>query len=277
MKRLVIAVACAAILASCFILTSGGARADMLVMPMRVYFKDGDRLKGLTTLNTGNVQAVYRLSFEHKKQLPNGSYENLQGPLNPAYNPADWLVYSPRQVSLVPQAKQGIRISLRRPADLPDGEYRTHAILKRTARDAIESRGESAPQGSQASMMINVGFAIPVVIRKGRYDTTATIESFRMLAPDASDGGKSRAQIDILRQGKYSSVGRVDAYWRAPGAQEEVQVSGRSSLIIFPEVDRRTATLTFNRPVQGGTIRLVYRGIEADKDIVFDEKTFPVQ
>lgn len=275
MKKLVTLGLCAAILIS--VLTGGSARAvaDMLILPIRVYFKDGDRMKGLTTLNTGKVQAVYRLSFEHKKQLPDGGYENLDTPLNAPYNPADWLVYSPRQVDLVPQGKQGIRLSLRRPADLPDGEYRVHAVLKRTARDAIENRGEDAPKGQQATLMINVGFAIPVVVRKGKYDTTASIESVKVLPYTAENQGK-RGEITINRKGKYSSVGRVEAYWLAPGAKEEVMVSPRNSVVIFPEVERRTARLAFDRSIQGGTLRVVYRGAEADAGVVFDEKTFPV-
>ena len=274
-KKTVIAGVCAAVLALGVTQFVRAAAADMLILPMRVYFKDGERMKGLTTVNTGNVQAIYRLTFNHKKQMPDGSYANLDSTLTPGYDPSEWLVYSPRQVDLAPQAKQGVRISLRRPADLPDGEYRVHAVLKRVARENIEMRGEDAPKGATATMMINVGFAIPVIIRKGKYDTTAHIKDFKMVSPAAGEKDqRARAELTVVRKGKYSSVGRLEAFWTPPGGGEEVMVSPRNSLIIFPEVEERSTKIVFDRAVQGGKLRVVYLGMEADTGVIFDEKTF---
>ncbi len=273
MKRLkcfMIAVLCAGILMWPLI----PARADILILPLRVYFKDGDRVKALTTMNNGQVQAIYRLAFDHKKQQPDGSYLNLTSALNPDYDPAQWLVYSPRQVDLLPQARQAIKISLRRPADLPDGEYRVHGVLERIARDKIEARGEGAVTG----FMINVGFAVPIIIRKGKYDTTATLQSFKLLPPDPQEAKPLQwAELQVLREGKYSSVGTVDVFWTPPGGGEEIKVTKRNSLVIYPEVSLRSDRVLLDRAIAGGTVRVVYRGMEADAGIVFDEKTFPVQ
>lgn len=275
-KKSIFRTACAVILAGCIGFAVAPSLADMTILPLRVIFKDGERMKGLTVLNSGSVQAIYRLELQHKKQLPNGAYVSLDQPLNAPYDPSQWLVYSPRQVDLPPQGKQGIRMSLRRPADMPDGEYRVHAALTRIARDKIEMSGEDAP-GAAAAMMINVGFAVPVVIRKGKYDTTAAIESIQPASHDFKGKAPTTAvEVKVKRSGKYSAMGRIEAYWTPPGG-EEVRVNGNANMIIYPELQERTSKVVLDRLVQGGTLRLVYRGIEADKGVVFDEKTFPVQ
>lgn len=270
-KTIILALACLAAIA---VQSPLPAAADMLILPMRVYFKDGDRMKGLTVVNTGDVQAIYRLSFEAKKQMPDGSYINLEQPLTPGYDPAEWLVYSPRQVDLLPQAKQGIRISLRRPENMPDGEYRTHVVLKRIARESIELRGDD-DKGATPTMMINVGFAVPVIVRKGKYDTQVSIDSFKLQPQVAgSKDLRPQASIEVSRKGKYSAVGKLLAYWTPPGSKEEIMVSPQNSLIIFPEVEKRSARIVFDRAIQGGKLRVVYQGMEVDNGMVFDERTF---
>lgn len=271
LKKRFAAMLCVAILMLCVT----PVVADMLILPMRVYFKDGERMKSLTVLNNGGSQAIYRLAFVHNKQQPDGSYVEMPQTITPGYDPSEWLVYSPRQVDLMPQAKQSIKISLRRPADMPDGEYRVHAVMRRVARDIIENRGSDAVSGK---MMINVGFAVPVVVRKGRYDTTATFESFKLLPPETKGGvARSRAEVTLLRKGKFSSVGRIEGFWTPPGGGEEVEVIKKRSMVIYPEVGERKAVIALDRVIQGGTLRLVYRGMEADRGVVFDEKTYPLQ
>lgn len=274
-KKPVFRVVCAAMLILCASVAIKPAAADMMLFPLRVFFKDGERMKGLTVLNTGNVQAIYRLELQHKRQLPTGAYADMEAPADPALDPAKWLVYSPRQVDLQPQGKQGIKLSLRRPPEMPDGEYRVHAALTRIARDQIENTGENAP--TTAKMMLNVGVAVPVVIRKGKYDTTASILGAKVFPP-AANGKDNRSQVELQvnRKGKYSAVGKIEAFWTPPGG-DEIKVNKGASFIIYPEVDTRTSKIFLDRPIQGGTLRIVFRGDDIDKGVVFDEKTFPVQ
>ncbi len=262
------------VLACGVFVTALPAVANMLIMPVRVYFADGERMKSLTVLNRGEEQAVFRVVMQHKKQLPDGGYENLSAPLVAGFDPSQWLVYSPRQVNLEGQSKQSVRVSLRRPADLPDGEYRVHMALDRTARERIEARtgeaGKITPQ-----MFINVGFAIPVIIRKGKNDTVAEIKGYSILPPDAQGGDtRGRLMVDLSRRGKFGAVGELTAFWTPPGGGEEVLAGQQKGVIIYPELDARTIRIYLNTPIQGGKLRIVYSGIEVDRGKVFDEKTF---
>lgn len=253
------------------------AQASMLIMPVRIYFVDGERMKTLTVLNKGSEQAVFRIEMQHKKQLPEGGYLNLTEPLVSGYDPSKWLVYSPRQVSLEGQAKQSIRLSLRRPAELPDGEYRVHMALDRIARGSIEGRNAAEQDKIVPQMFLNIGFAIPVIVRKGRNDTIATINSYKLLPPDVKSNDKrNRMEVDISRQGKYSSVGELTVYW-TPAGGDEVLIGQQKAMIIYPELAGRATTVMLNQAPQGGKIRISYIGTEVDAGKTFDEKVFTAQ
>lgn len=253
------------------------AWANMLIMPTRVYFVDGERMKTLTVLNEGAEQAVFRIQMQYKRQLPEGGYESLSAPLNPGYDPASWLVYSPRQVTLEGQAKQSIRLSLRRPAELPDGEYRVHLALDRTARERIERR-QGEPGKMSPQMFLNVGFAVPVIIRKGANDTTVQIKGYNLLPADIQAGDKRpRLMVDLVRSGKFSSVGEVAAYWTPAGATEEVLVGQQKGVVIYPEVDARSIRVFLDQQIHGGKLRVIYTGSEVDRGKTFDERVFALQ
>lgn len=273
MKKSTIRNACAGLLMFGMIAAIYPAAASMLLLPVRVYFKDGERMKGLTVLNKGDTQAVFSMKFEHKKQLAEGGYEALTEPLTPGYDPSKWLVYSPRQVSLEPQGRQGVRLSLRRPADIPAGEYRVHMALDRTARERIE-RGPAEPGKSTTKFMVNVGFSVPVIIRIGKNDAVAEIKSYNLLPPDVKAQDKRpRLMVDIARSGKFSTVGEVTAFWTPPGG-DEVKVGQQKGVIIYPELAGRTARVFLDQPISGGTLRIVYSGIEVDRGTTFDERIF---
>lgn len=253
------------------------AAADMMIMPVRVIFKDGERMKGLSAINTGNTQALYRLELSHKKQIRNGSYQELEGPLDPNFDMSKWLVYSPRQVDLPPQGKQAIRMSMRRPPDLPDGEYRLHAKLSRVSKDKTDrDAGVVTRRGATPGYDVNVGFAVPVVLRKGKYDTTVSIQNMSYIQAKPTDKDKrNQVILELHRKGKFSSMGQVVVYWTPAGGGEEKQAGVLNNMTIYPELDIRDARVYLDEPVSGGTFRVVYQGTDADKGIKFDEKTFP--
>ena len=113
------------------------AQANILIMPIRIVFGPRDRMQDITVLNTSETQAgTYRLAWIFAKQTEEGTYVKLDEPLNPELDPEQTMLFSPRQVTLPPGGKQRVRLSLRRPADLPDGEYRAHLYLKNASRQA---------------------------------------------------------------------------------------------------------------------------------------------
>jgi P pilus assembly chaperone PapD len=112
---------------------SGGARAagDLLVAPTRVVL-DGARGTEVILNNIDSVPATYRVSLELRRMDAQGNLDEIT-PENatPAEAQAlNMITYAPRRVELAPNQPQSIRIGLRAPADLPDGEYRVHMLFR---------------------------------------------------------------------------------------------------------------------------------------------------
>lgn len=245
--------------------------AGLLVMPPRLIFKDGDRMKTLTVVNNSEEDALYRLTFYHQKQLQDGSYEMSNEAVTPGFDLTKMLVYSPRQVQLEAGGKQGVRMSLRRPENLPDGEYRVHVKVARF----MDEEARKATKGQTAVVAINIAFAVPVILRKGKYDTTAKISDVKFVraANDGKNKNPAKVQFAINRQGKYSALGNVRVFWKDASGNEKL-VGILNKVNVFPEIEKRTVSVGLNENISGGSFRVRFEGDDVDKGILFDEVSF---
>jgi hypothetical protein len=250
-----------------------GARADLMIMPVRVVFQGHDRTSNVTLVNVADHTETYRLSWMYQLQKEDGSYTQLPGPIDAAHDPAKMVVFSPRQVTLEAGEQQNIRLSLRRPPDLPDGEYHAHLRFQATGADAT-STSALTKKGVSTELLIHVGFAIPVMIRQGHYDATATISDPHFIPATAQSGAE--LQVTLNRGGHYGTTGVLKAFWTPHGGNEK-QIGLLNNTNTFTEVTHRTARIRLTESrIVGETVRVVYEGDGPDKGISYDEKTFPV-
>lgn len=260
---------------------AGSALAQAMIMPLRVTFENRDRTADIVLINPSNTAAVtYKLGWLNRAMTEDGNYKIIEGPLNPEFDPESAILFSPRQVTLPPGGKQKIRLSLRRPADLPDGEYRAHLNLQRVGSGSqrdMKTRG--APEGVSVKMGMNFGIAIPVIVRQGGpYDTTATIGKPSFVPASADGKQPAKVKFDITRGGKYSANGKVTVFWTPPGDKER-QISVRTGVKIYHEISRLEVSMPLEKgltQLTGGSLRIVYEGEDPDEDVKFDEKTFPI-
>ena len=244
--------------------------AKLLLMPTYAVFEDRERTQDITIVNTSDETSIYRMGWLHYKQKPDGTYDRLSHPLNENFSPEDMVIFSPRQVTLPPKARQRIRMSLRRPPDLPDGEYRGHLKLQNIGEADARARTQ-ASKGVTTEVGVNIGFAMPVIVRQGAYDAKASILNPSFKPPPSESDPRPRLSVTLTRSGTHGTMGRLLAYWAAPG-KEERQIGVLNNVNIFPDIDQRTANipLTENN-VNAGRLRIVYEGTGVDKNKIFDE------
>lgn len=249
------------------------ALSDMMIMPIRVVFKDRDRLKSITVVNRSNEERVYRIETFNQRQLETGGYETIPEGTPIEFDLAKMLTFSPRQVKLPAQGKQTVRLTVRRPENLPDGEYRTHIAVGGIANPNPQSRSKT---GARAVVGMNVSIGVPVILRKGAYDATARITNIKVVPPATNkenDGGM--VEMTLERSGKHGTLGKLELYHTPVGGRERL-VGEANSLNVFTDVTKRYARVFIReRGISGGEFRLVYQGADADKGILFDEKRFP--
>lgn len=108
--------------------------------------------------------------------------------------------YAPRQVILQPGETQAVRLMVRKPTDLQDGEYRSHMLFQRLqAVKGIETKATETSPGISMSLLI--GTSIPIFIREG--DSEIELE-FDKLALNETDGTYF-LNMQVKRKGLYSS------------------------------------------------------------------------
>jgi hypothetical protein len=242
--------------------TATSAAGDLLVAPTRIVF-DGPRGAEVVLNNIGSETATYRISLELKRMRADGSLEEIapQDATPAEQAMLDMLVYSPRRVTLPPNQPQTIRLGVRPPEGLPDGEYRAH-LLFRAVRDPVPAAAAAdapAPSGVSISLTPVYGVTIPIIVRQGVLTASAALSNPRL----ESSGAEQALRFDLARQGNRSVYGEVIV--ERPGAAEPLlQARG---IAIYAERDSRTVTLPLSQE-QAQAMRgpVVIRYIE-DRDL----------
>ncbi len=220
-------------------LSAAPARAagDLLVAPTRIVL-DAGRSAELVLNNIGAEPATYRISLEIKRMKADGSLEEIASDaLSVAEQAAlDMISYSPKRVVLPPNQPQTIRLGLRKPEGLADGEYRVH-MLFRAIPAAAPLVDPDAPPPSGVSIAITpiYGVTIPVIVRQGTLQATAALANPRI----ENEGGQALFKVDIARNGDRSVYGELRV--SKPGAAEPlIAVRG---IAVYPEISQRSLML----------------------------------
>lgn len=234
--------------------TASLAQSRIDITPRRVVIEARERSGEITLLNLGNDEGTFRIALLNYRQGEDGVYTRLESPLNPIFDPEQVLRLSPRQFTLPSQGRQKVRFSIRKPADLPDGEYRFHILATRMA-----DFGPPSPigQGEKvAAMATNIATAIPVIVRHGQTQVSATITDLSYMPANAE--GKPEAKLTINREGNISTLGVLKAYWTPAGGQPQ-DVGTLANMNVFTDITKRFVAMPLKISLDGpGTLRIVY-------------------
>jgi len=245
---------------------SGGASA-LLVAPTRVVFEGRKRAAQVSLSNTGNSRATYRISLVRMEMDEKGSMKDRSLDAG-SENLQSLFRFSPREVTLDPQESQTVRIQVRKPAELPTGEYRLHMVFR-----AVPPPPEAAPLPAEAPKELSIkltaifGVAIPLIIRQGEISAKVTI------AEPILDGAARTLQFRLDRSGNGSIFGDVHASLiPTRGAPETLGES--TGLAVYPPNASRRVTLalppTKSLP-SGSRIRITYALPPQDGGIILAE------
>lgn len=212
------------------------AAGDLLVAPTRVVL-DGSRGTEVVLNNIGSEPATYRVSLELRRMLPDGSLEEVDTAKADAHDAATlgMISYAPRRVVLPPNQPQSIRIGVRAPQGLPDGEYRAH-MLFRAIPDAkpVES-GTDHKDGVSIALTPIYGVTIPIIVRQGNLVASAAIANPRI----SRDKDGPALLFTLSRTGTRSVYGQIRI--TKPGLAKPVfEVRG---IAVYAEIPERAVKL----------------------------------
>jgi P pilus assembly chaperone PapD len=197
---------------TCLALGLGGAPAwaagGLVVTPQLVELDGRDRSQVLTLANRGTETETYRISVINYRM-------DERGDLHPADSPAAGegfagalFRYAPRQITLEPGKPQTVRVLYSRPANLQEGEYRSHLLFQQVPKTAAPSAIGAAGSGLSIEIQTVFGVTVPVIIRHGTLQAKGSLTS---LSPLTLQDGKRAIALRIARSGAKSLRGDLVA------------------------------------------------------------------
>ena len=148
----------------------------------RVVFEGAQRADVMTLVNDSAEEQTYRLSWRDMKMTAEQPLAEVpEGTTDPAIKPArDLVIFAPRRVTLPPGGSQQIRLMLKKPADLPEGEYRSH-LLVTPEKEAVRFDPSVAEGGDATSIALKMlaGVSFPVIVRQGNLPVAARVTIWR--------------------------------------------------------------------------------------------------
>lgn len=226
------------VVASAFALSALPARAagDLLVAPTRIVL-DGQRGTEVILNNIGSETATYRISLELRRMTAEGRLTDVSPEeVSEMEQAAKKMVrYAPRRVTLPPNQPQAIRLGVRAPKDLPDGEYRVHLLFRAVPKVASVTAQAQPTEGFSIALTPIYGVTIPVIIRQGKLNATAAIANARL---EQLDNGQAFA-FDLSRTGDRSTYGEI----RVLKQGQDKPVLMVRGIAVYPEIASRKVSL----------------------------------
>ena len=181
----------------------------------RVVFEGPKRAEVLTIINSSNEERTYRLGWRNFVMTQDKSLVALAEGEEPPANAKmveDMVRFAPRRFTLAPKSSQQVRMILRTPSGLADGEYRSHFWV-RPEEDVEELRlkaeRRAAKEGKKSggvSLTMLAGVTMPVIVRKGGLSATASVTNLRA----TETGGYVDIGFSLIREGNRSVYGDIN-------------------------------------------------------------------
>lgn len=204
-RRATLGVALAASLA----FVGAPARAQgVLVAPQAVFVDHRTRSGSVELYNPGVEPAEVTVSalfgYPVTDSLGRTTLFTSAAPDSAAPSAAAWVSAFPRRLTLAPRQRQTVRLLVRPPQGLPDGEYWTRLVVEAKG-GRVEVAGPEEGSGILVGLNLEVRTIIALLYRKGPVSTGVTLSGVR--ADVEGDSLAVRARLE--RTGNAAYLGQV--------------------------------------------------------------------
>jgi hypothetical protein len=212
------------------------AQGDLLVTPVRVIFEGNKQKEEISLVNIGNDTTTYSVSFLQYNMTEDGKFELIENPGEGQMFADPYLRVFPRKVTLAPHESQVVRLQLRRKADMPAGEYRSHLYFradKESSPLSLETEKDSKLMAVQITPVF--GISIPVIIRSGEVKVMSDLTEMNV---EKQQDTISNLKFVINRTGNISIYGDISAEY-IPVNGKPVEIGMARGVAVYTSVNRR--------------------------------------
>lgn len=233
---------------------------DLAVNPTRILLEGRSRTAEVMLTNKGREPATYRVSFTHTRMDEAGDVAECAKELG-QITAEDLVRFSPREVKLAPGVSQVVRIQLRKPEDLPAGEYRSQMLFRAVPppQPVEPAKADDGKQDLSISIRPIFGISIPVVVRHGETGCTMAMADLQ-LVPAKGKGEPPSLSLRLLREGNQSMSGMVQATWTPRNGK--TILAGEAPRAIYHPLPFIRVTLPLDKvgagDLAGGTLTVAF-------------------
>ncbi|TNE31835.1 MAG: molecular chaperone [Alphaproteobacteria bacterium] len=227
----------------------------LFISPHRVDIAPDGRIQELNVANKSDVPRRYDLQIINQVMTENGVTERRD---SFEYSAEKMLKFTPKRFTLEPGERQVIRVMVRRPKDLADGDYHSHLLFREVPLRNQErnSSGNGGQQKASFEIQALYGVAVPVVVQHGTVNSSMGIVSATLAQNEQDQSGLA---IEFSRSGNGEASAYLSVVHRLPG-QEDVSVTTEQWVRIYREVDKIRKFVALKPPadhhMSGGTLVL---------------------
>lgn len=238
----------AAVFFSTLLLPSASyAQGNLLLTPKRLVFNGGRTSENINLANSGKDTAHYVISMINFRMTENGGFEEVSEAEMGGFSAEPHIRFFPRQVTLAPNEAQVIRVQYSRNAQLNPGEYRSHLYVRALSKPTpLGTKGAEVSSSIEVKLTPVFGITIPVIIRIGESNTTASISGLSLTK--TADAASSTLHMTLNRNGNMSIYGDITVKHITPNGQV-TQVGLVKGLAVYtPNLLRNIEFVLENNP-----------------------------
>lgn len=183
----------------------------------RIIFEGSKRAEFIIVINDKNEEETYRLGWRNFRMTEDGltditDTEEIPEGIKTAQ---DMVRFAPRRFTIPPRSSQQVRLILRRPGDLADGEYRSHLWIQPEAKveelknEIIEYNKTRKSKKAEVRLSMMTGATMPVIVRKGNLSAAVSVEKLTAVR-DKEDPRFIEVATTLLRDGDKSVYGDLE-------------------------------------------------------------------
>lgn len=244
----------------------------LMASPMRMIFTDRQRAVKMVVVNHSDEQVRYEISVVTLRYRDDGRYVATDETEKEKMI-RKMIRFSPRRATIGPNERQVVKLMVRKPKDLPPGEYRTQLQLAPIIKpEDYKNRQNtvSSGQGLKIDLDVVVNTRFPIIIQ---HKLPPAEVSATALTIQKSKKGGNEALITFSREGQLSSFGNVLLFYVPKNSSKQGQMVGQiQGVAIYRPQKQNQVKVKLNNiteeELKSGSIRVQYipsRGVAAKR------------
>ncbi len=234
-------------------------KAETMLLPQRIVLEPGERTATLIVKNAGDATGEYTLELiDMNMEEAGGIVQVPTGTPPTEFSAIPFAHAAPRSVTLKPGETQTVRILVRRPEGMAEGEYRSH-IKVRIVNDNVDVKPDE--KNLRITVKPNLVMIVPLIIRQGNTQFKASLSEPRIKGRNL--------EVYIGREGNRSAEGNLRVYQTQGG--KEVMVGELNGIPVYRPTAKRLVRAPLKGYLPGQPLLIRYEQPEKDGGAVLAE------